>query len=117
MGEWVSGVNCNFVVYSIFMHELDIHKQEIDILCAAHNVKTLYAFGSVLNEKFNTASDIDLIVDFREIDVVEYADNYFNFKFSLQDILKRRVDLLEEKAIKNPYFKKSIEKNRKIIYG
>jgi predicted nucleotidyltransferase len=54
----------------------------------------LYAFGSVLTPNFNTNSDVDLIVDFKDIDVKDYADNYFDFKFTLQDIFKRKVDLL-----------------------
>ena len=71
----------------------------------------------VLTDRFNNESDIDLIVDFSNIDVEDYADNYFDFKFSLQDILNRTVDLLEEKAIKNPYFKQTVTKQKQLIYG
>ena len=94
--------------------------QNIEIirnLCKAHKVKALYAFGSVLTDKFHDKSDVDFIVDFRDIELLEYADNYFDLKFSLEDNLKRPIDLLEEKAIKNPYFKKAVEQNRKLIYG
>ncbi len=99
------------------MTELDLYSRDIAILCEAHKVKHLYAFGSVLTEKFNKESDIDLIVDFANISLEDYADNYFDFKFSLQDILKRPIDLLEEKAIKNPYLKNSIHQNSKLLYG
>jgi predicted nucleotidyltransferase len=80
-------------------------------------VKSLHAFGSVLNENFNEKSDIDLVVDFLPIDVLEYGDNYFELKFSLETILKRSIDLLEEKAIKNPYFKQSVISQMQLIYG
>jgi hypothetical protein len=80
-------------------------------------VKSLYAFGSVLTDQFTQASDIDLIVDFYNIDVSEYADNYFGLKFSLEGILKRPIDLLEEKAIKNPYFRMAICQKRQLVYG
>ena len=70
-----------------------------------------------MTDRFNNESDIDLIVDFSNIDVEDYADNYFDFKFSLQDILNRTVDLLEEKAIKNPYFKQTVTKQKQLIYG
>jgi predicted nucleotidyltransferase len=86
-------------------------------LCKTHKVKSLYAFGSILTDNFNKESDIDLIVDFSNIDVEDYADNYFDFKFSLQDLLKRPIDLLEEKAIKNPYFRQSVNQQRKLVYG
>lgn len=86
-------------------------------LCKAHKVKSLYAFGSVLSDNFNAESDIDLIVDFASMDVEDYADNYFDFKFSLQELFKRPIDLLEEKAIKNPYFRESVNQKRELVYG
>ena len=97
------------------MNTLSVYKNEINALCANHKVRSLYAFGSVLTPNFNTNSDIDLIVDFKEIDVKDYADNYFDFKFSLQDIFNRPVDLLEEQAIKNPYFKEELNKKKVIV--
>ena len=99
------------------MTVLDKHITDINQLCSNHKVKELYAFGSVLSDKFNKDSDIDLLVNFEHIDVSLYADNYFDFKFSLQKILNRSIDLLEEKAIKNPYFKQSINQKRQLIYG
>ena len=99
------------------MSFLENHISEISKLCKIHKVKALYAFGSVLTEKFNEKSDVDLVVDFQPLDVLDYADNYFDLKFSLEDILKRPIDLLEEKAIKNPYFRKNLNEKRKLIYG
>ena len=82
-----------------------------------HKVKSLYAFGSVLTDGFAKQSDIDLIVDFSNIGVEDYADNYYDFKFSLQELFKRPVDLLEEKAIKNPYFRQFVNRKRQLVYG
>lgn len=96
---------------------LEEHIGDINKLCSAHRVKQLFAFGSVLTNKFNNESDIDLIVDFEPGDVAKYADNYYDFKFSLENIFKKPVDLLEEKAIKNPYFREVIDKQRQLIYG
>jgi predicted nucleotidyltransferase len=93
------------------------HMQAISRLCEAHKVARLYAFGSVLtNDAFTPKSDIDLIVDFDSIPLEEYADNYYQFKFALENILNRPVDLLEEQAIRNPYFKQSIQKKRQLVY-
>ena len=86
-------------------------------LCAKYQVAKLYVFGSVITDKFNSESDIDFIVTFDSVDLEKYADNYFDFKFSLEKIFKREIDLLEEKAIKNPYLKQSIDKTKKLIYG
>jgi uncharacterized protein len=99
------------------MKRLAKYKSDIVKLCEEHKVKSLYAFGSVLTDSFNDESDVDLIVDFTNIQVEEYADNYFDFKFSLQELLKRPVDLLEEKAIKNPYFRKAVNQQKQLVYG
>jgi len=90
---------------------------DILILCKQYHVKTLYVFGSALTDKFSRDSDVDLIVDFNELPVEDYADNYFDFKFSLQDIFNRPIDLLEEQAIKNPYFLQNINRHKQLIYG
>lgn len=98
------------------MSILDQHSNRVKTLCACHHVKRLFAFGSVLTDKFSSESDIDLIVDFDAMEVENYADNYFDLKFSLQEIFNRPVDLLEEKALKNPYFKQAIHPHRKVLY-
>jgi uncharacterized protein len=99
------------------MNRLDHYSSEISKLCEIHKVKSLYAFGSVLNDKFNTESDIDLVVDFQPLDVLDYADNYFELKFSLEKVFNRSIDLLEEKALRNPYFIKSLNQQRQLVYG
>ena len=99
------------------MNLIEQNISKISRLCESHKVRYLYAFGSVLTNKFSENSDVDLIVDFNDVDLLKYADNYFDFKFSLEDILKRPIDLLEEKAIRNPYFKKSVDNQKKLIYG
>ena len=100
------------------MHRIVVGNIEnLKALYLKYNVKSLYAFGSVCTEKFNDESDIDLIVNFSDVQLLDYADNYFDLKFSLEDTLKRPIDLLEEKAIKNPYLKKAIQKNMQLIYG
>lgn len=99
------------------MNKLENYLSEISRLCENHRVKSLYASGSVLTDRFNNESDIDLIVDFFTVPLEDYADNYFDLKFSLQDIFGRKIDLLEEKAITNPYFKSLVNHQRQLIYG
>lgn len=99
------------------MTELEKYATDISKLCTTHRVKSLYAFGSVLTDKFNSKSDIDFIVDFNSFDVNQYADNYYDLKFSLQDILHRDIDLIEERAIKNPYLLQTIANQRQLVYG
>ena len=99
------------------MPEMEKYTNDIKQLCIAYNVKRLYVFGSVLTKDFCTNSDVDFIVDFENVDVNRYADNYYDFKFSLEKVFQRSVDLLEEKAIKNPYFLDAVNNKRQLVYG
>jgi predicted nucleotidyltransferase len=99
------------------MGMIEAYKNEIRRLCENHKVKTLYSFGSVNTEKFAQDSDVDLVVDFKIDDPIEYTDNYFDLKFELEKIFNRQIDLLESKAIKNPFLKESIDKTKVLVYG
>lgn len=99
------------------MNEILKHKDQIKELCSLYKVKALFAFGSVTTDKFRPNSDIDLVVDIEEKDPIYYSDSYFNIKFQLEQILQRQIDLLEQKAIINPYLKEQIEKTKVLIYG
>jgi hypothetical protein len=86
-------------------------------LCKMHRVERLFVVGSVLTDQFKTSSDIDFIVDFKGVELYDYADNYFDLKFSLEKLLKKDVDLLEDKAINNPYLRQSLDLSKQLIYG
>ncbi len=92
---------------------------QIIALCEKHNVMQLYVFGSVLTDKFNKNSDIDFTVVFDRdaLPLPVYGDNYFEFKFALEDLLNRDVDLVEYNAVKNPYFKEELDETKQLIYG
>ena len=92
---------------------------QIVALCEKHKVMQLYVFGSVLTGKFNKNSDVDFTVVFDKdaLPLSVYGDNYFEFKFALEDLLKRDVDLVEYNAIKNPYFKEELDETKQMIYG
>lgn len=99
------------------MRIIDKNIDKIRALCNKHKVARLFVFGSILTDNFKKSSDIDLLVDFSGVDLYDYADNYFDFKTSLEKLLKRQVDLLEDKAVKNPYLRKSIDSSKQMIYG
>jgi len=99
------------------VNEIKDHIDQINTLCYAHSVKSLFAFGSIVSDKLNAESDIDLIVDINSSDPIAYSDNYFALKFQLEDIFKRPVDLLEAKSIKNPFLRKQIDDTKVLIYG
>lgn len=99
------------------MNLLERNIEQIKKLCQLNSVNELYAFGSMTNGNFTENSDVDLVVDIGDPDPIGYSDKYFNLKFSLENTLGRAVDLLESKAIKNPYLKEEIDRTKILIYG
>jgi uncharacterized protein len=99
------------------MSIVEANIESIRDLCRKHKVKRLFVFDSILTDRFKKTSDIDFIVDFSGVDLFDYADNYFDLKFSLENLLKRDVDLLEEQAISNPYLRQSIDSSKQLVYG
>ncbi len=91
--------------------------RKLKALCKKHKVSKLFVFGSVLTDRFSEESDIDFVVNFDKEKVTDYFDNYFNLKYALEDLFKRKVDLLEEQTIRNPYLKKSVNESKILIYG
>ena len=96
---------------------IEKYTAKIQELCAKHHVANLFVFGSVLKPSFNQKSDVDFLVDFATIDLAHYADNYFGLKFSLENLLNRKVDLIERKAISNPFLMEEIESTKTQVYG
>jgi uncharacterized protein len=85
-------------------------------LCVSHKVGQLYLFGSALTNQFNESSDIDFLVQFSPIDLLEYFDNYMDFKEQLEILFGRSIDLVENQAIKNPIFRRVIDREKQLIY-
>jgi len=97
---------------------LTSHIPEIRKLCEQHKVERLYAFGSVVTDRFSEDSDVDFLYTFRsDVPVLEIADHYFSFQDDLEKMLHRSVDLVSEKHLKNPYFIKSVNATKQLIYG
>ena len=99
------------------MNLLVTNSEVIKSLRKKHKVKKLYAFGSVLTPAFNEESDVDFVVEFERKSIDDFASDYFELKFALEDLLKRGVDLVEYSAFRNPYFKEEIDETRELIYG
>ena len=90
--------------------------ERIKRLCMMHNVKRLFAFGSVCTDKFDDKSDVDLLVTFNLMDHSEYADTYFELAEKFEKLFKRQVDLVTEKSLGNPYFIESVNKTKTLLY-
>lgn len=88
------------------MKLIEMNLDKIIALCKKYKVAKLWVFGSILTPRFNDNSDIDFLVDFDEnnIDLLDYADNYFNFIHEIESLMGRKVDMVVNKSIKNRFF-------------
>ena len=102
------------------MHLIEHNLQKIFELCKKYRVKRLFVFGSILTDRFNENSDVDFSVDFDRdsinADKLDWADLFFGFLEELQNILKRKVDIVFEDYINNPYFCNELDRTKQLIW-
>jgi predicted nucleotidyltransferase len=81
-------------------------------------VLRLEAFGSAAKGCFDPAtSDVDFLLEFLPLGPGRRTDAYFGLLEDLQALLKRPVDLLMTRAVRNRYFLEAIEADREVPYA
>lgn len=91
---------------------------EIIALCKMHRVESIALFGSAAKESMHENSDIDFLVQFSdEIDVLEYADNYFSLLEQLEKLMGKKIDLVSIKSLKNPILIEEINLSKIELYA
>jgi predicted nucleotidyltransferase len=91
---------------------------EITSLCARHQVRRLELFGSAAGQTFDPAtSDVDFLVEFADLPPGDYAEQYFAFREGLVTLLGREVDLVVERAIRNPHFLELVGDSRELLFA
>jgi predicted nucleotidyltransferase len=87
-------------------------------LCVRYGVSRLELFGSGSRADFDVeTSDLDLLVEFADPRPEGAFDRYFGLKGELERVFQRRVDLVEARAIRNPYFRQAIEQDKVLVYA
>lgn len=96
--------------------EIGKYLEQLREYCERYGVVRLDLFGSAARDDFNEErSDLDFLVTFEEPPKMDYADRYFGLLEDLQKLFNRKVDLIEEKAIRNPYFRRVVNRERKDV--
>ncbi len=95
---------------------IEIPRAAIEAFCRKWRVREFCLFGSVLREDFSPQSDVDVLVDF-EPDAPWSLMDLVDMIEELKQIFGREVDLIEKSAIRNPFRRHSILKNREVIYA
>ncbi len=90
---------------------------ELKNICKTYDVKELYVFGSACTDKFSESSDIDILVSFKDISIEKYTDNFFELHYKLRALFGRKIDLLTENSLSNPYFIESVEETKELLYA
>ncbi len=83
-----------------------------------YHVQSADIFGSATTSYFRDDSDIDLLVSFRnDLALLDYADNYFDLKSELEELFKRKVDLVSARSLKNPILIENINLSKVPLYA
>ena len=98
------------------MVDIEKIRPEIERVCRHLPVKRLGLFGSALRQDFSQNSDVDVLVIFDSGENIDLFDKYFELKEQLEEIFKRKVDLIVDRKFKNPVLRESIDRTRTIIY-
>lgn len=107
-----------FILNNRDMHLITDNLQKIIALCKKYRVKALYVFGSILTPRFNDKSDVDFSATFNhDSDPLIAAENFMNFYMELENLMGRRIDLVDEEFIRNKYFMEELNETKKLIYG
>ena len=94
------------------------HLNQVLELCSRHRVRRLELFGSAARDGFDPASsDLDFLVEFREIPQGARAKAYFGLLEDLGNLFGCRIDLVMPSAIRNPFFRESIRADRTLLYA
>lgn len=100
----------------VAMFDVNAHIRDIERICRRFGVKRLEFFGSAVTDSFGPKSDVDCVIEFEESSENAFH-RYFDLKYALEELLGREVDLVVDSAITNPYFRRSIDSHRQLIYA
>jgi predicted nucleotidyltransferase len=98
------------------MVNIPIEQAKIVDFCRRWQVVEFSLFGSVLREDFRPDSDIDVLVTFAVearhslLDLVRMQDE-------LEALLGRKVDLVEQAGLRNPFRRHAILAGREVLYA
>lgn len=91
---------------------------ELQALCRKHHVEKLWLFGSATRADFNEQSDLDFLYVLQGgLSVEEYAENFFALAFALQALFGRKIDMVSQKKLSNPYFIRELDRTKQIVYA
>jgi len=92
--------------------DLEDIKKKINPILKKHAVKKAGIFGSFAKKEQDKKSDVDILIEFKNND--KTLLDLVALKLDLEDILKRKVDVVEYPTIK-PLLRKAILKEQSLV--
>lgn len=90
---------------------------ELHDICKKYQVSSLFLFGSAARNQLTTESDLDFLISFNnEVQLLKYADNYFDCLEALKQLFKKEIDLVTANSLKNPILIQEINKTKIPVY-
>lgn len=97
---------------------IERNRTSIIALCERYGVDALYLFGSAASPDWDErTSDLDFVVSFREQPALSIADRYLGLAEDLERLLGRPVDLITDRSIRNPFFRRNVDATRVPLYA
>ncbi|MGH8322113.1 MAG: nucleotidyltransferase family protein [Gammaproteobacteria bacterium] len=94
------------------------HRAELEKLCRRYHVRRLELFGSAATGDYKPGkSDLDFLVEFESLTAGTYSDTYFGLLENLEQLFGSPVDLVGASAIRNPYFRQSVDQTKALLYA
>lgn len=93
---------------------VDNEQAELRRICERRSVRRLELFGSAVRNDFGRGSDLDFLIEFNGVPGLE---DYFGLKDDLEALFGRPVDLVMPGAVKNPYIRAAIDRDRQLLYA
>jgi uncharacterized protein len=89
-------------------------RSELERICRRWGVRRFELFGSATRDDFTPASDLDFLVEF---DSGGSLESYLGLRHDLEALFGRSVDLVMPAAIRNPYIRAAIDRDRQLVYA
>ena len=104
--------------FNVIVELVEKERTTLAELCRRHRVHRLEVFGSAADGTFKPeSSDLDFLVEFSPLSPGEHYEAFFGLWEELQALFGRKVDLVEPKAMRNPYFIRRVNESRKLVYA
>jgi len=103
-------------IQRLALSRIPLPLEEIESLCRKWGIRELSLFGSVLRDDFRPNSDVDILVEFEPQTHWSLFD-FIDLQDELAVLLQRRVDVVSERGLRNPFRRREILGTRQVVYA